>query len=151
MKAATLMLSCIFLTACTDGPGAAPPIASFPITIPHLASSVNDANGQVEVSITVKSEYREPLKTIRVTLAAYDAQGKRVSPDDEVIEVLGPISRGQSIGPLEKVTSIHDRSVACVEVLLVQAIKLDYTLDSVVDRNARTVVTDSGHAQCRKT
>lgn len=149
MKTTLVLLICATLTACATAPGDESRSSAFPVTIPHLRSSVDPGNGQVEVSITVKSDYREPLKTLRITIAALDASGAKVSTHDEVIEVLGPIVKGQSIGPLEKVTSIQDPNVACVQVVQVQAIKLDYTLDSVFGKDAQAVVTD-GSQPCHK-
>lgn len=148
MKTVATLLLCCSLAACSSTSQDSTSSGGFPVTIPHLTSSVSPASSQVEVSITVKSEYREPLKTVRVTIAAFDAKGQKLSGNDEVIEVLGPILRGQSIGPLEKVTSIRDSRVTCIEVVQIQAIKLDYTLDSVVGKDAHAAVTGGGQKAC---
>lgn len=150
MKALLTLFACAGLAACSSPSSDAPSSSAFPVTIPYLTSTVDPQNGQVEVAITIKSEFRESLKTVRVTVAAFDANGSQVSTADEVIEVLGPIVRGQSIGPLEKVTSIHNRSVACVKVTQIQAMKLDYTLDSVAGAQAQAAVTGGSQPKCNR-
>jgi hypothetical protein len=67
---------------------------------------------------------------------------------DESIEILGPINRGQSIGPLEKVTSIRDRNVSCVEVVRVEAVMMDYATSIASGDNAKALVTDENHRPC---
>ncbi|WP_213879223.1 hypothetical protein [Pseudomonas sp. dw_358] len=149
MNRSAWALTMILLSACAAQPSVHQSSGALPLAISQLTYQTDPATGQVDINLTIKSEYREPLKTVRVEVAAYDANGQKLSASDESIEVLGPIVRGQSIGPLDKVIGIQNATVACIEVVRVQIVKLDYTLDSVWGKEAQGLVS-GGHPQCHK-
>jgi hypothetical protein len=148
MKHILTTISCLLLGACASQSIPQGTSAAFPVAITQLTSSVAPVSGQLEVQITIKNSVPRTLKTLRVFVAAYTTDGTKASMADESIEILGPINRGQSIGPLEKVTSIRDRNVSCVEVVRVEAVMMDYATSIASGDNAKALVTDENHRPC---
>lgn len=118
-----------------------------PISIPSLALRIDAVSGQAEVLITVKSNASAPLKTVRVFLAFYDAEQARINAVDEPVEVLGPINPSQIIGPLEKIPTASN-GAACVEVVRVEAVALDYSTRIVRGPEAANVVASGNRSVC---
>lgn len=137
------------LTACSSAAMQPPPSPVMPALISQLGMAVDAHTSQVEVHLTVKSEFPRTLKTLRVFVAIYDQDGTQIGLD-EAIEILGPIKKGQSIGPLEKITSIRDTSARCVDVTRVEAVMMDYATRIASGNDAHSLIMDPGYKGCAR-
>jgi hypothetical protein len=147
MKHLFILLITVILAACSGVPRQLDAGQAFPVVVTHLGASVDANTAQVDVHITAKNGFPRTLKTLRVFVALYDASGARIGAD-EAIEILGPINNGQSIGPLEKVTSVKDRSVTCVGVVRVEAVMMDYATRILSGAAANALVADRSAKRC---
>ena len=118
------------------------------ISIPQLSTSISILTGEVDVSVTVKNEYRLPLKTVRIFLIAYDHDGKVIPGTTGVLEVPGPILRNQALGPFKIASVMQDRDVRCVQVSRVEAIRLDYVTLYATGADANNLVRGESRRAC---
>lgn len=147
MKSILLLACVLLLAACSGMPYESTPRADFPVALTRLGSTVDPKTAQVDVQLSVKNAFPRRLKTLRMFVAVYNASGAQLG-SDEVIEVLGPISNGESFGPLEKITAIRDRNAKCVGVTRVEAVMMDYATRVIAGKDARSLVTDSSYRAC---
>ena len=118
-----------------------------PIAIPQMSSQANADKGLVEIQITVNNRLPQELKNIRIVLMLRDAQGNLLNAADQVIEILGPIHKGQSLGPLQKVIPVANDGTVCVEVTHIEALTLDYSMISVDGKDASAAVANARNCQ----
>lgn len=147
MKPLLVLALALILPACTNAtrqPGNDP---ALPVALTQLGVSVDARTAQVDVHLTARSGFPRTLKTLRVFVALYDASGTQLGAE-QVIEILGPIKQGQSIGPLDKITSIQDRSVQCAKVVRVEAVMMDYATRIASGQDAMALVSDPGFKAC---
>ena len=147
MKYLLLSMLSFILAACSGVPEHRDAGQQYPVTVTHLGTTVDPQTAQVDVHITVRSGFPRTLKTLRVFVALYDGAGTQIG-NDEAIEILGPIKNGQTIGPLEKVTALRDRSVKCVGVVRVEAVMMDYATRTLSGAEADSLVDDPHSKRC---
>lgn len=147
MKRLVPLVCAVMLTACSVAPAPSTSNPEYPVDVTHLEMSVDGATSQVDVHLTVKSRFERTLKTLRVFVAIYDKAGTQIG-SDQTIEILGPINNGQSIGPLDKITSVRDSGAKCVSVTRVEAVMMDYATRVASGAQAIELVTDHSHENC---
>lgn len=143
-----VLFSSVLLSACHTVDGQALQGSVTPVAITQLSSQIDTSKGFVDIQITVSNRLPQDLKNIRVVMGLRDAQGNRLSGDDQTIEILGPIRRGQSIGPLDKVIPVSNGSRVCVEVKRIEAMTLDYSMLHVDGKDASAAVNEGSKNEC---
>jgi hypothetical protein len=138
-----LLISGFLLSACHSLNHQTLGSSTAPIAITDMSSQGDANKGVVEVQITVANRLSQDLKAIRVVLVLRDAQGSRLKIADQTIEILGPIHKGQSLGPLEKVIPVANDGTVCAEVTRIEAMTLDYAMISANGKDASAAVTNA--------
>jgi hypothetical protein len=147
MKQLLVVALSVLIAACSGAATQSASSQAFPVVLTHLGATVDPATAQVDVQITVKNGFPRTLKTLRILVALYDASGAQLG-GDQAIEILGPIVDGQSVGPLEKVTSVRDRNFACLAVVRVEAVMMDYATRGISGADANGLVRDGSMKRC---
>ena len=122
--------------------------ASPPVVINQLTPSFNSEGGTVDVSVGISNTARLSLKSVQIDLDAYDVSGALLPDASGRIRFEGPFAPGTSVGPtvFERVWTRSD--IRCLEVVSVRTTAMDYSTQSLVGKEANSLVEKNYRRIC---